>query len=51
MLMIPMGFVRVLDVKKVVYELTGAFAKVGARLADNDSSDPPENFHIYVFFY
>ena len=39
----------VLDVKKVAYELSGPFAKVGAPQADNDSSKPPEMFHKKVF--
>ena len=41
---ITMKIVRVLDVKKVVYDLSGPFAKIGAPEADNDSSSRPENF-------
>ena len=46
-IMITMRIVRVLDVKKVVYELPGTFA--GAPQSDNDSSKPPENCHKKFF--
>ena len=49
MLTITNRIVRVLDVKKVADELSGAFVKVGAPQADNDNSNPPENFHKNVF--
>ena len=45
--MILMMTVWVLDVNKVAYDLSGPF--VGAPETDNDSSNPPENFHINVF--
>ena len=44
-IMKTMEIVRLLDVKKVAYELPGPFAKVGAPHAGNDSSSFPENFH------
>ena len=47
--MITMRNVRVMDVNKVVNELSCPYAKVGAPQADNDSSNPPENFHKNVF--
>ena len=37
-ILITMKIVWVLDVKKVAYELSCPFAKVGAPQADNDSS-------------
>ena len=37
--------VWVLDVDEVAYEMSSHFAKVGAQQADNDSSNPSENFH------
>ena len=43
--MINMNIVWVLYVKKVVHELSGSFAKVGAPQADNDTSNPHESFH------
>ena len=47
--MLTMSSLWVLDVKKVKYELFGPLAEVGAPQADNDSSNPPENFHKNVF--
>ena len=38
------------DVKNVAYELSGPFAKVWARQADNGSTNPPETFDINVLF-
>ena len=43
-----MRIVWVLNVKKAAYELSGPVAKVGAPQADNDSSNPPENFRETV---
>ena len=48
-IMISMRIVWVLDVMKVTYELSGPSTKVGAPLADIDSSFPPENFHKNIF--
>ena len=39
----------VLDFKKVAYEVSGPFGKVGALLAGNYSISPPEDFHRKVF--
>ena len=49
LLMITMRTVCVLDVKKITYELSAPFVKVGAPQAHNDSSNPPENFKYNVF--
>ena len=40
--MIAIRIVWVLDVKKVVIELPGPFAKVGAPAADTCNTNPPE---------
>ena len=45
---VTMCIVLVLDVKKVAYELSVAFAKVEDPPADNDSSMTPENVHRNV---
>ena len=37
--------------QKVTFELSGPFAKFGAPHTDNDSSNPPENFHKKKRFY
>ena len=37
-----------MDVKKVAHILSVPFAKVGAPQSNNDSSNPPENFHNNV---
>ena len=42
---LTLRIVRVLHVHKVADELSDPFANVGAQQADNDSSNPPENFH------
>ena len=44
-----MRTVRVLDVKKVAYDLPGPFPKGGASDADNGNSNQPETFHKNVF--
>ena len=49
MLKIAMRIVRVMDVKKVAYELSSPFANVGAPHAENGCSNLPENFHKHVF--
>ena len=49
--MITMGIVWVLDIKKVAYELSGPFAKVGPPQADNGSNKPPENFRKKNVFF
>ena len=46
--MITMRIVYVLDVKKVVDELSCSFVKVGPPQADNNSSNPSEIFHNNV---
>ena len=46
--MITMRILRVLDVEKVAYELSGSFARVGAPQADNDTKGP-EDFHKNIF--
>ena len=46
-----MRIVWILDVKKVPYDLSIPFAKVGAPQADNDNSNTPENFYENVFFF
>ena len=38
-----------MDAKKIAYELSGPFAKIGALQADNDRSNPPESFHKNLF--
>ena len=48
-IMIIMRTVKVFVVKKVAYELSGPYVKVVAPQADNDSSNPPENFHKNIF--
>ena len=48
-ILITMRIVWVLDVKKVVYELSGPFARVGAPQADNDSSNRSESFIKKIF--
>ena len=40
-IMLTMRMVCVLDVKKMVYELSGAVVKFGTSQTDNDSSNPP----------
>ena len=47
-IMLTLWVGRVLDVKKVAYELSGPCAKVGAPQGDSDSSNP-ENLHKNVF--
>ena len=47
--MVIMSVVRVMNVKKVAYELIGNFAKVGAPQAANYISNPPENFYKTFF--
>ena len=44
-----MRIVRVLDVKKVAYDLSCPFSKGGAPEADNDSNNPHESFYKHVF--
>ena len=47
--MINMRNVWVLDVKKVAYEMSGPFLKIGAPQADIDSIKLPENFTKTIF--
>ena len=48
-IMVSMRIIWALDAKKIAYELSGSFAKVGAPQADNESSKPPKNFNKNVF--
>ena len=47
--MTNMRIVCVLNVRKVAYEMSGRFAEVRAPQADNDSSNPTENFLVERF--
>ena len=48
-IIMTMKTVLVLEFKKVAYELSGPFVKVGAPQAENDSSYPPENIRNNAF--
>ena len=47
-ILVTMRIEWVLDIKKVEYELSVPYEKVGALQADNDTSNPPENVHKNV---
>ena len=47
-IMITLRIVRVLDIKKVAYELAGPSAEIVSPQANNDSSNPQEKIHKNV---